>query len=92
MPSVASLTHMLLLRHSLHVGQLKNDLSKTPLKEATDDHTLPLCWKGTKPFKSVQDVKKYFKTLALSFVKTKKAVLEIPPENYLIINVSIYLF
>ncbi|OAY65509.1 aspartic proteinase Asp1-like [Ananas comosus] len=84
--SGSSYTYFGLQPYQALISKLKNDLSKTPLKEATNDHTLPLCWKGAKPFKSVQDVKKYFKTLALSFVNTKKAVLEIPPENYLIIN------
>ena len=50
---------------------------------------LPLCWKGKKPFKSVLDVKKEFKSLVLNFANGKKALMEIPPENYLIVTVSI---
>lgn len=68
---------------------MKSDLSKTPLKEVSDDPSLSVCWKGQKPFKSVNDVKQYFKTLALSFVNAKRTLLEVPPENYLIITVSI---
>ncbi|KAF8726318.1 hypothetical protein HU200_019780 [Digitaria exilis] len=63
---------------------LKGDLSKT-LKEVSD-HSLPLCWKGKKPLKSVLDVKKEFKSLILSFANGKKAFMEIPPENYLIVT------
>lgn len=67
---------------------MKSDLSKKPLKEEFDDPSLPVCWKGPKAFKSVKDVKKYFKTLALNFVNGQRALLEVPPENYLIITVS----
>ncbi|GJN13653.1 hypothetical protein PR202_gb00383 [Eleusine coracana subsp. coracana] len=69
--------------HAL-VTALRGDLSKT-LKEVSDP-SLPLCWKGKKPFKSVRDVKKEFKSLVLSFSNGKKALMEIPPENYLIVT------
>lgn len=70
--------------------QLKNDLTKKPLKEAVEDPNLPICWKGAKPFKSLLDVKKFFGSLILNFVNGRKAAqLEIPPENYLVITVSI---
>ena len=70
--------------------QLKKELSGKPLREALDDQTLPLCWKGRNPFKSIRDVKKYFKTFALSFTNERKSKteLEFPPEAYLIISVS----
>ncbi|RRT75392.1 hypothetical protein B296_00017541 [Ensete ventricosum] len=71
------------------VLQVKSDLSKTPLKEVFDDPSLAVCWRGQKPFKSVNDVKQYFKTLALSFVNPQRTSLEVPPENYLIVTVSI---
>ncbi|KAL0833594.1 hypothetical protein Bca101_085483 [Brassica carinata] len=67
---------------------LKRELSGKPFKEARDDHTLPLCWQGRRPFMSIEEVKKYFKPLALSF-KTgwrSKTLFEIPPEAYLIIS------
>ncbi|VAI15021.1 unnamed protein product [Triticum turgidum subsp. durum] len=66
------------------VTALKGDLSKA-LKEVSDP-SLPLCWKGKKPFKSVLDVKKEFKSLVLNFANGKKALMEIPPENYLIVT------
>lgn len=75
-----------LINMELLFSQLKGDLSKT-LKEVSDP-SLPLCWKGKKPFKSVLDVKKEFKSLVFSFANGKKAFMEIPPENYLIVTVS----
>lgn len=65
--------------------QVKSDIGDK-LKEASDDPSLPLCWKGQKPFKSISDAKKYFKSVLLGFVNGKKP-LEIPPENYLIVTV-----
>lgn len=69
---------------------MKKELSGRQLTEALDDNTLPICWRGRKPFKSLKDVKKYFKPLALSFINggTAKIQFEIPPESYLIISVS----
>jgi hypothetical protein len=67
------------------VLQLKAGLSNS-LKQVSDP-SLPLCWKGQKVFKSVSDVKKDFKSLFLSFAKN--SVMEIPPENYLIVTVNI---
>jgi len=66
------------------VSALKSGLSKS-LKQVSDP-SLPLCWKGPKAFKSVFDVKKEFKSLFLSFASAKNAVMEIPPENYLIVT------
>nr|XP_029122473.1 aspartic proteinase Asp1 [Elaeis guineensis] len=68
------------------LSAIKRDLSRQPLTETSDDKSLPLCWKGPKPFKSVLDVIKYFKPLILSFGNGRKARMEIPPENYLIVT------
>ncbi|WOL11927.1 aspartic proteinase Asp1 [Canna indica] len=67
------------------LSAVKSDLSKKPLKEFNDP-ALPVCWKGPKSFKSLTDVKNYFKPLALSFVNGKRVLFEIPPENYLILT------
>ncbi|KAJ3671643.1 hypothetical protein LUZ60_007722 [Juncus effusus] len=67
------------------VSAVKSDVS-SKLKEASDDPSLPLCWKGQKPFKSISDAKKHFKPVLLSFINGKKVTLEIPPENYLIVT------
>ncbi|XP_010547875.1 PREDICTED: aspartic proteinase Asp1 [Tarenaya hassleriana] len=67
---------------------LKRELSGKPLKEARDDSTLPLCWQGRRPFLNVDEAKKYFRPLSVSF-KTgwrSKSLYEIPPEAYLIIS------
>lgn len=65
---------------------LRNDLKGQPLRDAPEDKTLPVCWKGSKVFKSVADVKNFFKPLALSFTNSKNAQFQIPPETYLIIS------
>ena len=65
--------------------QLKASLSKS-LKEVPDP-ALPLCWKGPRPFKSVDDIKKEFKPL-VSLKFGGGVTMAIPPENYLVITVS----
>nr|TKW15149.1 hypothetical protein SEVIR_5G217500v2 [Setaria viridis] len=54
------------------------------------DNEFKLCWKGTKIFNSVDDVKPLFKPIFLTFgrggAKGHKATLDIPPENYLVIK------
>ncbi|XP_057442680.1 aspartic proteinase Asp1-like isoform X2 [Lotus japonicus] len=68
------------------VDLVSSDLKGKQLKRATDDQTLPICWKGTKSFKSASDVKNHFKPLALRFTKTKNLQMLIPPEAYLIVT------
>lgn len=67
--------------------QLRKDVHGRPLN-VVNDPDLPICWKGTKPFKLVSDVKNYFSTLALSFTRSKNVQLQLPPEAYLIVTVS----
>lgn len=69
-------------------SQLRNGLKGQPLRDAPEDKTLPMCWKGSKAFKSVADARNFFKPLALSFGNSKKVQFQIPPEAYLIISVS----
>lgn len=67
---------------------MKKELTRKPLKEAPEDQTLPLCWKGQEPFKNPRDVKKYFKPLSLRFANGKtRTLFELNPEAYLIISV-----
>ncbi|XP_026400912.1 aspartic proteinase Asp1-like [Papaver somniferum] len=69
------------------ISSIMKDLTKTPLKITASDETLSICWKGAKAFKSITEVKKYFKPVILSFMNGKKAQrMEIPPESYLIIS------
>lgn len=67
------------------VNLIKKDLNGK-LKDATEDKSLPICWKGTKPFKSVGDVKTHFKPLVLSFTNAKNIQLQLAPEAYLIVT------
>ncbi|XP_020593341.1 aspartic proteinase Asp1-like [Phalaenopsis equestris] len=76
------------LYHHL-LSAISTEISKVKpmLKEAAEDKALPHCWKGTRPFKSVFDLRKHFRSLNLSFANGKApAVLEIPPENYFIVT------
>ncbi|KAH8502717.1 hypothetical protein H0E87_014138 [Populus deltoides] len=86
--SGASYTYLNSQAYQGLISLMKRELSTKPLREALDDQTLPICWKGRKPFKSVRDVKKYFKTFALSFTNDgkSKTQLEFPPEAYLIVS------
>lgn len=70
------------------MSQIKKDLNGKPLTDAAEDKSLSICWKGKKPFKSVGDVKNYFKPLALSFTNAKNVQLQLSPEAYLIVTVS----
>lgn len=67
---------------------VKKELNGKPVREAIDDHTLPICWKGKKPFRSMRDVRKYFKPLGLKFPSgwRSKTIFEMLPEDYLIIS------
>lgn len=65
---------------------IKKELNGKRLNDANDDKSLPVCWKGTKPFRSIDDVSNLFKPLALTFTKSKTAQLQIPPEAYLIVT------
>ncbi|XP_021806568.1 aspartic proteinase Asp1-like [Prunus avium] len=68
------------------VNLVRNDLDGKPIKETSEDKSLPICWKGRKPFKSVGDAKNFFKPLALSFINAKNVQLQLSPEDYLIVS------
>ncbi|KAJ0976855.1 hypothetical protein J5N97_012329 [Dioscorea zingiberensis] len=84
--SGSSFTYFAMQPYQALLNAIMKDLSGKPLKDARDDPALPVCWKGPKPFKSITDLRKYFKSLVLNFVSGKKALMEIPPENYLVIT------
>lgn len=79
--------------HVMWLLQVKSTLSKeckflTEVKEK--DRALTVCWKGKDKIRTIDEVKKCFRSLSLKFADgDKKATLEIPPEHYLIISVSI---
>ncbi|KAL6962173.1 hypothetical protein U1Q18_037127 [Sarracenia purpurea var. burkii] len=53
---------------------------------AVKDENLPVCWKGAKPFQSVDAVKNNFSPLVLSFTNAKNVAFVLPPEAYLVIT------
>ncbi|XP_043718857.1 aspartic proteinase Asp1-like isoform X2 [Telopea speciosissima] len=84
--SGSSYTYFNSMAYQALITVVKKNLLGKPLKEAADDHTLPLCWKRAKAFKSVGEAKTYFSSVVLNFGGGKKARLEISPESYLIIS------
>ncbi|XP_075483909.1 LOW QUALITY PROTEIN: aspartic proteinase Asp1-like [Primulina tabacum] len=68
------------------VSQIKGDLKGKQLQDAVEDKSLPICWKGTKPFKSVRDAASYFKPITLTFTKAKNVQFHLQPESYLIVT------
>ncbi|MQM03927.1 hypothetical protein Taro_036716 [Colocasia esculenta] len=65
---------------------MMKDLAGKPLKEAADDRTLPFCWRGSKPFRSIADARRYFSPIRLAFPQGNRALLDIPPESYLVLT------
>ncbi|KAI3761087.1 hypothetical protein L1987_51494 [Smallanthus sonchifolius] len=68
------------------ITMLINDIKGKQIYNANEDKSLPVCWKGSKPFKSIQDVKNLFKPIMLSFAKSKNVGFQMDPEAYLIIS------
>lgn len=69
------------------INLIGNDLKVSPLKVAKEDKTLPICWKGAKPFKSVLEVKNFFKTITINFTNGRRNTqLYLAPELYLIVS------
>ncbi|KAJ8535716.1 hypothetical protein K7X08_023436 [Anisodus acutangulus] len=66
------------------LSSIKKNINTKQLTDAVDDKSLPVCWKGSKPFKSINDAQSYFKPLTLSFTKSKNIQLQLTPEAYLI--------
>ncbi|KAL0391752.1 UNVERIFIED_CONTAM: Aspartyl protease APCB1 [Sesamum radiatum] len=66
------------------VSLMRNNLNSKQLKDAVEDRSLPVCWKGAQPFKSIRDAISYFKPLVLSF---KNVEFQVQPEAYLIVTV-----
>ncbi|KAG6432604.1 hypothetical protein SASPL_104185 [Salvia splendens] len=68
------------------ISLIKRNLNGKQLKDAVEDKSLPVCWKGAKPFKSILDAANHFKPLALSFTNAKNVQLHLPPESYLVVT------
>ncbi|AES87277.1 eukaryotic aspartyl protease family protein [Medicago truncatula] len=71
--------------YTIVANMVNNDLKGKPLSRVKDP-SLPICWKGVKPFKSLNEVNNYFKPLTLSFTKSKNLQFQLPPVAYLIIT------
>ncbi|ESW09420.1 hypothetical protein PHAVU_009G126200 [Phaseolus vulgaris] len=84
--SGSSYTYFNSRAHRALVDLITNDIKGKSLTRATADPSLPICWKGPKPFKSLHDVTRNFKPLVLSFTKSKNSQLQVPPEAYLIVT------
>ncbi|XP_061373517.1 aspartic proteinase Asp1-like [Gastrolobium bilobum] len=84
--SGSSYTYLNSLAYKAIIDLVTNDLKGKPLNRAVEDRSLPICWKGAKPFKSLRDVTNNFKPLTLSFTKSRNSQLQLPPEAYLIVT------
>ncbi|VAI54681.1 unnamed protein product [Triticum turgidum subsp. durum] len=68
------------------VSKVRGTLSESSLVEVKG-RALPLCWKGKRPFRSVNDVKNQFKALSLKITHASgTSNLDIPPQNYLVVE------
>ncbi|KAK4433710.1 Aldehyde dehydrogenase [Sesamum alatum] len=66
------------------ISLMRNNLNGKQLQDAVEDRSLPVCWKGAEPFKSIHDAGSYFKPLVLSF---RNVEFQVQPEAYLIVTV-----
>ncbi|KAH9296119.1 hypothetical protein KI387_039707, partial [Taxus chinensis] len=88
--SGSSFTYFTHQAYTAFVSLIKESLFETEFQLDSSDSTLPICWAGRHPIKSVADVRHYFKPLTLDFgsspwlIKTKR--FEILPEGYLVIS------
>ncbi|XP_078433815.1 eukaryotic aspartyl protease family protein isoform X2 [Wolffia australiana] len=80
----SSYTYLSSRPYSSFLRLLEEGLAVAPLEEAAGDGALPLCWRGKRPFKSLDEAAKFFKPLTLVFFK--KVLLEIPPRGYLVLS------
>ncbi|PAN41557.1 hypothetical protein PAHAL_8G052900 [Panicum hallii] len=82
--SGSTYTHLPEGPHAQLVAALKASLSKS-LKEVRDPSRLHPCWKGPGGFKSLDDLKKEFKSV-MSLKFHSGATMIIPPEKYIIVT------
>ncbi|XP_059629629.1 aspartic proteinase Asp1-like [Cornus florida] len=68
------------------LSKIMLELKTKPLKPVKDG-SLPVCWKGAGPFRSIEAVTNYFSPLALRFtINNAPFSFALPPENYLIVT------
>ncbi|PHT44366.1 hypothetical protein CQW23_13524 [Capsicum baccatum] len=63
---------------------IKKNINPKQLTDAVDEKALPVCWKGPKPFRSIDDAKSNFKPLTISFTSARNVQLQLTPESYLV--------
>nr|BAK05301.1 predicted protein [Hordeum vulgare subsp. vulgare] len=84
--SGSTYTHVPAQIYNEIVSKVRVTLSESSLEEVKG-RALPLCWKGKKPFGSVNDVKNQFKALSLKITHARgTSNLDIPPQNYLFVK------
>ncbi|KAI4996523.1 hypothetical protein ZWY2020_051443 [Hordeum vulgare] len=84
--SGSTYTHVPAQIYNEIVSKVRGTLSESSLEEVKG-RALPLCWKGKKPFGSVNDVKNQFKALSLKITHARgTSNLDIPPQNYLFVK------
>ncbi|CAN4097729.1 unnamed protein product [Withania somnifera] len=72
--------------YNILVSSIKKHINAKQLTDAADDKSLPICWSGSKSFKSVNDATFYFKPFTLNFMKAKNIEFQLLPEAYLVIT------
>ncbi|XP_024988421.1 aspartic proteinase Asp1-like isoform X2 [Cynara cardunculus var. scolymus] len=82
--SGSTYTYLTAQAYKALVSMIIKDMKGKQVYIANEDKSLPVCWKGSKPFKYIHDVKNLFKPLKLSFAKNVEFQLD--PEAYLIIS------
>lgn len=82
--SGSTFTYFNSVAYNALLSTIKENINPKQLTEAANDKSLPVCWKGPKPFRSIADASSYFKPLTLSFKQAKNIQLQLTPETYLI--------
>ncbi|XP_078433933.1 aspartic proteinase Asp1-like [Wolffia australiana] len=83
----SAFTYLAARPYELFLASMMRDVEGRRLNPTAGDGALSLCWRAAaKPFKTLGEARRYFKPLAMAFSQGRRAVLTIPPENYLILT------
>ncbi|KAL3641250.1 hypothetical protein CASFOL_016218 [Castilleja foliolosa] len=83
--SGSTYTYFIPQAYNALISMIKGNLNGKQLNDV-EDKSLPMCWKGAKPFKSLRDVVSHFKPLVLSFKDAQNVQFQMRPESYLIVT------
>lgn len=90
--SGSSYTYFVSPVYTAIVSLVSNSFVGSDLQQDESDQTLNLCWHGSHPFRSVDEVQDLVKTITLEFKTngwfTKISKMHIPPQGYLIVNLK----